>query len=438
MRVDAYHCLPGAGLAFPDDWSPMATASLPASGSIPSGGSTIVGPFAFVPTQVGHECLLAIARADGDAERDPVDVRPPLGREQLVLQLDREPGGSSRQAALYRLRYTALKAATERGFLVRVVELIPDSLLIADALGRPLVKNQTHDALSARLACAPRLIPFLAALLKAPEDVAARMVSEVLGGQTQNLYANLDPEDRTLNVALERLELGELGTSLLLMTRDVSALTRLERLKGTAYAGMTEHVRGALQAVSMTAEMVGLDSDEQEVQESMELIRSKVGEIDDALGDAAQATSLDLETAETHNVAIDLGEELARVLEVATPQANELGVTLQREGQEITHHAVGRATPMRQAMELILQEAIASSPAQGEVRASLLLRETEVWVEVRDRGDDARSLLQGEHDADLENLMQQAGGTATREEDSGWRVVRLALPRYPRLATTLE
>ena len=124
--------------------------------------------------------------------------------------------------------------------------------------------------------------------------------------------------------------------------------------------------------------------------------------------------------------------------EVATPQANELGVTLQREGQEITHHAVGRATPMRQAMELILQEAIASSPAQGEVRASLLLRETEVWVEVRDRGDDARSLLQGEHDADLENLMQQAGGTATREEDSGWRVVRLALPRYPRLATTLE
>ncbi len=70
VRVDAYHCLPGAGLAFPDDWSPMATASLPASGSIPSGGSTIVGPFAFVPTQVGHECLLAIARADGDAGND--------------------------------------------------------------------------------------------------------------------------------------------------------------------------------------------------------------------------------------------------------------------------------------------------------------------------------------------------------------------------------
>lgn len=70
VRVDAYHCPPGSGLAFPDDWTPMATATLPASGPIASGGSTIVGPFAFVPTQVGHECLLAIASADGDAGND--------------------------------------------------------------------------------------------------------------------------------------------------------------------------------------------------------------------------------------------------------------------------------------------------------------------------------------------------------------------------------
>jgi hypothetical protein len=70
VRVDAYHCLPGTGLAFPDDWQSMATATLPASGPIPSGGQTIVGPFKFVPTQVGHECLLAIASADGDPGND--------------------------------------------------------------------------------------------------------------------------------------------------------------------------------------------------------------------------------------------------------------------------------------------------------------------------------------------------------------------------------
>lgn len=70
VRVDAYHCLPGTGLSFPDDWTPMATATLPAGGPIASGGQTIVGPFAFVPTQVGHECLLAIAHATGDPGND--------------------------------------------------------------------------------------------------------------------------------------------------------------------------------------------------------------------------------------------------------------------------------------------------------------------------------------------------------------------------------
>lgn len=70
VTVDAYHCLPGTGLAFPDDWQPMATASLPAPGPIPPGGSVIVGPFAFAPTKVGHECLLALAQADGDKAND--------------------------------------------------------------------------------------------------------------------------------------------------------------------------------------------------------------------------------------------------------------------------------------------------------------------------------------------------------------------------------
>ena len=70
VRVDAYHAIPGSGLAFPDDWTPMATATLPASGPIAQGAETIVGPFAFVPTEVGHECLMAIASADGDPAND--------------------------------------------------------------------------------------------------------------------------------------------------------------------------------------------------------------------------------------------------------------------------------------------------------------------------------------------------------------------------------
>jgi hypothetical protein len=64
--VYAYHCRPGAGLVWPDDWQAMITASLPASGPISSGGETIVGPFEWVPAVEGHECLLAVVSATGD------------------------------------------------------------------------------------------------------------------------------------------------------------------------------------------------------------------------------------------------------------------------------------------------------------------------------------------------------------------------------------
>lgn len=70
VRVDAYHALPGTGLAFPDDWMPMDTPTLSAPGPLAPGASVILGPFRFIPTVVGHECLMAISHADGDPGND--------------------------------------------------------------------------------------------------------------------------------------------------------------------------------------------------------------------------------------------------------------------------------------------------------------------------------------------------------------------------------
>lgn len=70
VRVDAYHALPGSGLSFPDDWDPMDTATLSAPGPLAPGASVILGPFRFVPSVVGHECLMAISHATGDPGND--------------------------------------------------------------------------------------------------------------------------------------------------------------------------------------------------------------------------------------------------------------------------------------------------------------------------------------------------------------------------------
>ena len=63
--VKAYHCMPSAGLVWPDDWQAMATPEI-AVGSLAAGAETIVGPFEWVPEVEGHECLLASVSADGD------------------------------------------------------------------------------------------------------------------------------------------------------------------------------------------------------------------------------------------------------------------------------------------------------------------------------------------------------------------------------------
>jgi hypothetical protein len=72
--VKGFHCNPGAGLTWPDDWQAMTTAEL-AVPDIPPGGEVTVGPFTWTPSQPDHECLLMIASAAGDPSN--IDVFDP-------------------------------------------------------------------------------------------------------------------------------------------------------------------------------------------------------------------------------------------------------------------------------------------------------------------------------------------------------------------------
>jgi zinc metalloprotease ZmpB len=65
--VRAFHCRPSAGLVYPDDWQPMKTAQLAAANVPPhSSAEILVGPFAWVPSQTGDDCMLMVAAAAGD------------------------------------------------------------------------------------------------------------------------------------------------------------------------------------------------------------------------------------------------------------------------------------------------------------------------------------------------------------------------------------
>src|SRR5205823_8892589 len=53
---------------YPIDWTPMSTAQL-SSADVPANNAAeiTVGPFQWVPTHVGHECLFMVVSASGDA-----------------------------------------------------------------------------------------------------------------------------------------------------------------------------------------------------------------------------------------------------------------------------------------------------------------------------------------------------------------------------------
>jgi hypothetical protein len=70
VNVKGYHCLPGAGLTWPVDFTQMGPAAGLHVASIASNNSAevIVGPFEWIPNEniYGHDCALMIVNATGD------------------------------------------------------------------------------------------------------------------------------------------------------------------------------------------------------------------------------------------------------------------------------------------------------------------------------------------------------------------------------------
>jgi hypothetical protein len=81
--VKLFQADPASGLGWPGAWTPAATAQLAASGTIPPGGQTVIGPFSWLPTSAGPISLLASASATGDASNADT-VNGPISHWRLV------------------------------------------------------------------------------------------------------------------------------------------------------------------------------------------------------------------------------------------------------------------------------------------------------------------------------------------------------------------
>lgn len=66
VTVKAFHCIPGMGLVWPDDWAPMDTPSITVTNVLPGAAGEVVGPFPWTPVTVGHECVLVVLECAND------------------------------------------------------------------------------------------------------------------------------------------------------------------------------------------------------------------------------------------------------------------------------------------------------------------------------------------------------------------------------------
>lgn len=83
--VKAFHCFPGVGLVYPTDWMPMDTPQLSAPDLAANNAvGEVVGPFNWVPSQVGHECMFFSVSATGDASNIDGRVAGPIPEWRLV------------------------------------------------------------------------------------------------------------------------------------------------------------------------------------------------------------------------------------------------------------------------------------------------------------------------------------------------------------------
>lgn len=83
--VKGFHCNPGAGLVFPTDWTPMTTPQLAAPNLAAADAvGVVVGPFKWVPSQVGHECMFFSVSAKGDAGNIDGAITGPIPEWRLV------------------------------------------------------------------------------------------------------------------------------------------------------------------------------------------------------------------------------------------------------------------------------------------------------------------------------------------------------------------
>jgi len=215
VTVKGYHSLPGAGLVWPGDFTPMSPAAGRTTPAVAANNAAevVLGPFEWVPNEnvYGHDCALMIASTAGDAsnvshftgsesieEWRLVPNDNNVGQRNVTIQ----PGGAGPEALVSSMRDAVfvagnnLKRTAIMQLEVRMPSVLADkgwSLDLGDAADRFRLKP--GEKRTVRL----RLVPgdsFTADDLRAAGDQSITVVLRADGMELGGVHYAVDPDLR--------------------------------------------------------------------------------------------------------------------------------------------------------------------------------------------------------------------------------------------------
>lgn len=323
----------------------------------------------------------------GQALRKAGEARRRGGGEKLPVNFFRRAG---LERKIRTLRFLSRSLAAERSLLSAMLSAIADGVVVADLLGSPLLLNRPAREILAELGEDPdrlRIIPLLSRLLNLPEgELAARARRIITGGET--LVGEAAAGDRTYLVSLSafRREGGPAGGLMAVFT-EITSLKKLDRLRAETMAMLSHEIARPVSGIVGFCDLYDQDLVRpEEIGEYLGLIKTAAAGLKELLRDYLAAARLEAGAGEVAREEIDAAELIGESLRILAGRAAEKKIALETEISFPAPQLRGDGKLLSQALQNLVENAIAYSPAGSVVRVSCGRRGDENVLRVADRG----------------------------------------------------
>ncbi len=323
----------------------------------------------------------------GQALRKAGEARRRGGGEKLPVNFFRRAG---LERKIQTLRFLSRSLAAERSLLSAMLSAIADGVVVADLLGSPLLLNRPAREILSELGEDPdrlRIIPLLSRLLNLPEgELAARARGIITAGET--LSGEAAAGDRTYLVSLSafRREAGPAGGLMAVFT-EITSLKKLDRLRAETMAMLSHEIARPVSGIVGFCDLYaqGLVRAE-EIGEYMGLIKTAAAGLKELLRDYLAAARLEAGAGEVAREEISPAELLEESLRLLAGRAAEKEIVLETEISSPAPRLRGDGKLLAQALQNLVENAIAYSPTGSTVKVSCGRRGEETVFRVADRG----------------------------------------------------